>query len=124
MHKLVILALGLGLAVLCMGAGLFAAKASGAGAAHHAATLNAVQAPAPSYVSGSIETELPCCVPLGGLMQLRYSAKPVDGFFEFALLGSLSAGSWMAFGPADPTATNRLMVRLLGGGVMLLGDML
>lgn len=61
----------------------------------------------------SLERELPCCVPLGANMQLRY-AKPSEASvtLDFALVGALAEQSWMSWGPADPRATNRLMVGL------------
>jgi hypothetical protein len=69
----------------------------------------------------SLAQDLPCCVPLGANMQLRYAnpAGPQAQDLEYALVGALPDRAWMSFGPADPRATNRLMVRRrVGFGVI------
>ncbi|GBF96357.1 hypothetical protein Rsub_09428 [Raphidocelis subcapitata] len=96
-------------AAAAAGGAVAASRAAGARAAAAAATA-AAPADAPrARMLATIESELPCCVPLGSNMQLRYAKPAPGGDFDFALAGALPGRAWMAFGPADPTATNRLM---------------
>ena len=65
--------------------------------------------------ASAIHVELPCCIPLGRSMQLRYanvSAQPGAEHLEFALIGAIGEHAWMSFGPADPRARSRYMVSL------------
>ncbi|KAI8465501.1 MAG: hypothetical protein J3K34DRAFT_85377 [Monoraphidium minutum] len=98
--RLVALALALLAAV-----GLAAGVGAGVASAKRAAT-------AAAGPDSSALWDLPCCIPLGRSMQLRYG-KPAagSGAFEFALVGALPEHAWMAWGPADPRAKSRFMVR-------------